>query len=76
LQCQALKRGPAKNHTKRKEDKKMLYTFNCYFIDNSGKKQNFTVKAKDKQQAIEKAFKKARKNANGDIVNWSVKLGF
>lgn len=52
----------------------MLYTFNCYFIDNSGKKQNFTVKAKDKQTAIEKAFKKARKNANGDIVNWFVQL--
>ena len=51
------------------------YLFSCYFSDNSGKKQVFTVKAKDKQSAIEKAFAKAKKNAKGDInPNWEVKL--
>lgn len=52
----------------------MLHVFNCYFIDNSGKKQSFTVRAKDKQQAIEKAFKKAKKDAHGDIINWCIQL--
>lgn len=51
------------------------YLFNCYFVDNSGKKQVFTVKAKNKQSAIEKAFTKAKKNAKGDISpHWEVKL--
>lgn len=52
----------------------MLHKFNCYFIDNGGKKQNFTVKAANKTDAIEKAFKKAKKSAKGDFNNWEVKL--
>lgn len=45
-----------------------------YCIDNGGKKQFFTVSAKDKPGAIEKGFTKARKNARGDINNWECKL--
>lgn len=51
-----------------------MHKFNCYFIDNGGKKQFFTVKAKTKPDAIEKAFKKAKKGAKGDFNNWEVKL--
>ncbi len=53
-----------------------MHKFSCYFIDNSGKRQIFTIKASDKTSAIEKAFKKARKNASGDIISWDVKLSF
>jgi len=49
-----------------------IWQFNC--IDNGGKRQAFTVKAKDKTLAIEKAFQKAMKNAKGDITNWNCKL--
>lgn len=53
-----------------------MHKFMCYFIDNSGKHQHFSVKASDKASAIDKAFKKARKNASGDIISWDVKLSF
>lgn len=53
-----------------------MHKFSCYFMDNSGKRQYFSVKASDKVSAIEKAFKKARKNASGDIISWDVKLSF
>ena len=53
-----------------------MHKFMCYFIDNSGKRQNFSIKASDKASAIDKAFKKARKNAKGDIISWDVKLSF
>lgn len=43
--------------------------------DNSGKKQFFTVTAKSKQEAIEKAFTKAKKNAKGDLsAHWDCRL--
>lgn len=51
-----------------------MHKFSCYFIDNGGKKQFFTVTAKSKPEAIEKAFKKAKKGAAGDFNNWEVKL--
>lgn len=51
-----------------------MYKFQCYFCDNGGKKQFFTVSAKDKQSAIDKAFKKAKKCSKGNFNNWDVKL--
>jgi len=43
--------------------------------DNSGKKQFFTVTANNKADAIEKSFKRARKNARGDLSpHWECKL--
>ena len=51
-----------------------MHKFSCYFSDCSGKKQFFTVKAANKADAIEKAFKKAKKSAKGDFNNWDVKL--
>jgi len=43
--------------------------------DNSGKIQNFTLTAKSKQEAIEKGFAKARKNAKGDLSpHWDCRL--
>lgn len=51
-----------------------MHKFQCYFYDNSTKKQYFTVSANDKKTAIDKAFKKAKKSAKGDITNWDVKL--
>ncbi len=53
-----------------------MHKFSCYFIDNSGKRQNFTIKASDKAIAIDKAFKKAQKSANGSFTSWDVKLIF
>jgi len=53
----------------------MKHVFSCHFCDNSGKSQNFTVKASNKQEAIEKAFSRAKKNARGDLSpHWSVIL--
>jgi len=48
------------------------WDFSCN--DNGGKKQYFVVSANSKPDAIEKAFKKARKNAAGDIATWNCKL--
>ena len=42
-----------------------VWTFRC--SDNGGKRQCFDVRANSKPEAIEKAFKKAEKNAKGDI---------
>ena len=50
------------------------YTFIFTAHDNGGKRQTFTVKAEDKKEAIEKGFKKARKNAAGDINSWDCRL--
>lgn len=52
----------------------MTTKWNFYAIDNSGKRQSFTVSASSKQAAIDKAFKKAIKNANGDITSWDCRL--
>ena len=53
----------------------MYHQFVCHFTDNSGKVQNFTVKAKTKADAIDKAFKRARKNACGDLSPvWEVRF--
>lgn len=47
--------------------------YNC--VDNGGKHQAFTVSAPNKAAAIEKALKKAEKNAAGDICGrWEIKL--
>ena len=51
-----------------------MYTFHFTCNDNGGKFQGFTVKAKDKTEAIRKAFKKAEKNAKGDITSWDCRL--
>ena len=52
-----------------------MFKFACHFVDNSGKSQSFTVKASHKQEAIEKAFIRAKKNAKGDLSpHWSVIL--
>lgn len=42
---------------------KFIFTIN----DNSGKKHIYTIKATDKQAAIEKGFRKANKNKKGDL---------
>lgn len=39
------------------------YKFSFHCVDNGGKHQAFTVSAPNKAAAIEKAMKKARKNA-------------
>lgn len=52
------------------------YTFMFTCIDNSGKYQVFTVKAPNKQVAIDKGFAKARQNALGDIGAWDCRLQF
>lgn len=46
------------------------FTFSC--VDNGGGRQTFTVKAKDKSDAISKGLKKAEKRAKGDIYNWNI----
>lgn len=48
------------------------WSFSCN--DNGGKKQFFVVSANNKTDAIQKAFKKARKNAAGDIITWNCTL--
>ena len=56
----------------------MMNEWSFYCNDNGGKKQAFVVKAKNKTEAINKGFKKAEKNAKGDITNWEcrLRLGF
>ncbi len=50
-----------------------MHDFYCHFSDNSGQVMNFKVRAKDKKEAIEKAFARARKRAKGDLSpSWSV----
>lgn len=56
------------------EGEKRMYTFHFSCRDNGGKFQAFTVKAKDKTEAIRKGFKKADKNAKGDIISWDCRL--
>lgn len=49
------------------------FTFTCR--DNGGKYQCFTVKAKDKSEAIKKGMEKAKKKAAGDICgNWDCRM--
>lgn len=49
------------------------FIFRC--TDNGGKHQTFTVKAPDKQTAIDRGFKRAKKNAKGDInPSWECRL--
>lgn len=51
------------------------YKFSFHCVDNGGKHQAFTVSALNKAAAIEKAMKKARKNAAGDICGtWEIRL--
>lgn len=51
------------------------YKFSFHCVDNGGKHQAFTVSAPNKAAAIEKAIKKARKNAAGDICGtWEIRL--
>lgn len=50
------------------------YKFSFHCVDNGGKHQAFTVSAPNKA-AIDKALKKARKNAAGDICGtWEIRL--
>ena len=49
-----------------------VWTFRC--IDNGRKRQFFDVNADNKTEAIDKGFKKANKNAKGDIINWECVL--
>lgn len=46
--------------------------FHC--VDNGGKWQGFTVTADSKPEAIEKALKKAVRNAKGEITTWECRL--
>lgn len=48
------------------------WNFSCR--DNGGKYQHFTVAAKSKPEAIEKAIQKAKKQAAGDITTWNCNL--
>lgn len=53
--------------------KKHTFIFTC--TDNGGGHQSFEVKATDKQEAIEKGMKFAKKYACGDICgNWECRL--
>jgi len=54
----------------------MKHKFIFVHHDNGGKKQVFTITAKDKKEAIEKGFAKARKAAKGDCIAWDCKLSF
>lgn len=47
---------------------KHSFIFKC--IDDSGKHQVFTVKAIDKMSAIDIGYKRAKRNARGDIISW------
>lgn len=61
----------------KKEGKGMKnYSWACHFSDNSGKKQNFKIKAPSKEEAIDKAFARAKKYAKGDLdpSTWTVRL--
>lgn len=51
-----------------------MYKWRFTCNDNGGKRQSFIVKASSKTDAIAKGFKKARKNAAGDIIAWDCKL--
>lgn len=51
---------------------KVLWSFSC--MDNGGKLQAFTVKAPDKQSAIEKGMARAKRHAAGDITTWHCSL--
>lgn len=51
------------------------YKFSFHCVDNGGKHQAFTVSAPSKAAAIDKALKKAQKNAAGDICGtWEIRL--
>lgn len=53
--------------------KKHTFVFTC--TDNGGGHQSFEVRAADKQEAIHKGMKTAKKYACGDICgNWECKL--
>lgn len=51
-----------------------MYTWDFNCRDNGGKRQFFKVKANDKPAAINKALKRAEKNAKGDIIVWECNL--
>lgn len=51
------------------------YKFSFHCVDNGGKHQAFIVSAPNKAAAIDKALKKVRKNAAGDICgSWEIRL--
>ena len=50
------------------------YRFNFACHDNGGKYQSFAVSASSKDEAIQKAFKKANKAAAGDIISLHCQL--
>ena len=53
----------------------MKHTFIFTCTDNGGSYQSFEVRATDKQEAICKGMKTAKKYASGDIgSNWECKL--
>ena len=53
----------------------MNYTFIFSCTDSGGSYQSFEVRATDKQEAIRKGMKTAKKYATGDIGgNWECKL--
>ena len=65
------------NNKTAKENKNMKatqYRFNFACHDNGGKYQSFAVSAASKDEAIQKAFKKANKAAAGDITSWECRL--
>lgn len=49
-----------------------LWQFAC--LDSDGLHQYFQVKARTKDAAIKKAFKKAERIARGTITHWECKL--
>lgn len=52
----------------------MLARWTFTAIDNGGKFQVFTVKARNKTDAIAKGFERAKKHAAGDIISWECRL--
>lgn len=51
---------------------KHTFWFEC--TDNGGGHQSFEVRAADKQEAIRKGMKTAKKHACGDICDWECRL--
>lgn len=67
--------GERQSTKENKEMKTTQYRFNFACRDNGGKYQSFAVSAASKDEAIQKALKKANKAAAGSITSWHCSLG-
>ena len=51
-----------------------MAVFSFQFIDNSGFRKSWQIKAKSKVEAIDKGFQKMQKIKKGDINMWDCRL--